>query len=150
MDESKLESIFLFVLYENIHIHPTKLTYIITNVSFSNSLSSAYHSPLFFLAQDCLSENKTTLFTPISVTGTMGESTGSNFFVLIEGDLPLLAFPFFASLESPLRRNCGTLCPLVHPTLICPPSPFVQENSASRHNLTPGFILLQLKTVYLV
>lgn len=25
-------------------------------------------------AHDCLSENKTTLFTPISVTGTMGES----------------------------------------------------------------------------
>lgn len=80
----------------------------------------------------------------------MGESTRSNFFVLIGGDLVLLAFPFFASLESPLRRNCGTLCSISAPTLICPPSPFVQENSASRHNLTPGFILLQLKTVYLV
>lgn len=84
-------------------------------MSFSNSLSSAYHSPLFFLAHDCLSENKTTLFTPISVTGTMGESTQSTFFVLIGGDLVLLAFPFFASLESPLRRNCGTLCSISAP-----------------------------------
>ena len=80
----------------------------------------------------------------------MGESAGSNFFVLIWGDLSLLAFPFFASLESPLRRNCGTLCSVSVPTLMCPLRSFVRwENSASGHNLTPSFIP-QLKTVYLV
>lgn len=48
-NESPLGPVFAFVLYENIHMYPTKLTYIITDVSFSNFLSSAYHSPLFFL-----------------------------------------------------------------------------------------------------
>lgn len=57
-NESKPESIFLFVLYENIHVSPTKLTYIITNVSFSNFLSSAYHSPLFFLLRTVLLKTK--------------------------------------------------------------------------------------------
>ena len=45
----------------------------------------------------------------------MRESFGSDFFVLIGGDLSLLLFPFFASLESPLRRNWGTLCSISAP-----------------------------------
>lgn len=45
----------------------------------------------------------------------MGEGTGSNFFVLIGGDLSLLASPFFVSLELPLRSNCGTLCSMSVP-----------------------------------
>lgn len=68
----------------------------------------------------------------------MEENTGSNFFVLIRGDLSLLAFPFFASLESPLWEDTvGLNVPLVNPALICPlqllcvPEFSVQEKSNS-------------------
>lgn len=81
--------------------------------------------PVLFLAHDSLSENKTTLFTPISVTGTMGESIGSNFFVLIRvtsRSWLLLSPPLWSRLsEKELRTLCSISAPHAHwsPPLLC-------------------------------
>lgn len=96
-------------------------------MSFSNSLSSAYRTPLFFSCSG-LSFWKQNNIIHTNKCNRHNGKAGSNFFVLIEGDLraPWL-FHCFASSGSPLRRNCGTLCPLVHPTLICPRVPLCRR-----------------------
>lgn len=117
-------------------MYPTKLTYIITNVSFSNYLSSAYHSAFFFHSWLSFWKQNNIIHTN-KCNRHNGRKPWEQLLCTYRADLSLLASPFCVSLESRLWEGTVELyVPLVCPALICPLPPLC----------APGEISIQAKS----